>query len=989
MSNTAIKSVTQDDALKDIFDVLKFAQPKEAPFALVLGAGFSAGLVPTTRELLERDLPVWLHAREHNKDFKITLESSSSEHAQIAREFWARFARRNPIHAPELKLRQDNGLPGDVAEAYKAVFDSRLSGGLNTLALARKFQRDVMRLDRQRLNLAHFFLASLLSMQPSALRGEGFKTRGALSRLILTTNFDPFLQQALQAVNQLYFMSDTPEVGISSDIEDASSDAIHLVYLHGSVHRRKQAASQSEIDDIKHKNAAVLRPILERKGVIVLGYSGWDDVIVEALAKCHNYDYGLYWCGRDETPAQPKFSKKVLDILEKRTARYVKVSCADEFMLKLWGNLTTAAPPLIANPIAIAKHLLESITLEGNARINSEASGDDLTRQDFNQKDPQAVFKEQWRETIDRLGDAERFFLGSPNAPIKPDTVDHPHQVTGSVNPKSIPLETPTKSIEIQSSSFIKTQLSEAKMRLAASQYEEAIKACDEALQLNPASPLELSELYLARAAASAHLNRMDEALVYLSRLIDHKPEAPVNLVARGLVARGNIHALQGAHKKALSDYTRVIDHGSSTFSVEDLIDLPSLVGRLKQQTRPFDIWLATRLSSQTQAALAAYQAPSTDPARLEEVLRQEINKLIQGELIYERERFEGITLRPEVQTFLSQGLLGIDLHHLNRLLVEDAYPLELSRNLDHIPEASLGMVARALVNRGMVYREMGEAEKASSDYTRVIDEMPDASVGQLARALINRGVLYGEQKERDRALSDYTRVIEKMPETPVEHLARALINRGILYGEQKEPKKALSDYTRLVDDLPGAPVGLVADALFNRALVYEQQGEPEKALSNYTRLVENLPGAPVGRVADALFNRALVYEHQREPEKALSDYTRLINDLSGAPPDKVANAFINRGWIHYRARRFETFLLDTEKALAIQPKLGIAAFNRCLAFLALGRDLEALEHYRKAVVEFPKDIQVARKDIEEAIGKWLTPERAKPVLEILDRASS
>jgi hypothetical protein len=120
---------------------------------------------------------------------------------------------------------------------------------------------------------------------------------------------------------------------------------------------------------------------------------------------------------------------------------------------------------------------------------------------------------------------------------------------------------------------------------------------------------------------------------------------------------------------------------GSSTFSVEDLIGLPSLVGRLTQPTRKFDIWLATRLSTQTQSALAAYQAASTNPAGLKEALQQELNKLIQDESIYEQERFAGITLRSEVQTLLSQGPQGIDLHHLNRLLVEDAYPLELSRN--------------------------------------------------------------------------------------------------------------------------------------------------------------------------------------------------------------------------------------------------------------------------------------------------------------------
>ena len=102
-------------------------------------------------------------------------------------------------------------------------------------------------------------------------------------------------------------------------------------------------------------------------------------------------------------------------------------------------------------------------------------------------------------------------------------------------------------------------------------------------------------------------------------------------------------------------------------------------------------------------------------------------------------------------------------------------------------------------------------------------------------------------------------------------------------------------------------------------------------------------------------------------------------------PIQLVAHAWADRGWNSYRLGQFEDFISDTEKALEIQPKLGGAPFNLGLGLLAKGRDAEALDRYRKAVLEFPKDIAAARKDVEEAVGKWLTPERAKPVLEILN----
>jgi hypothetical protein len=43
-------------------------------------------------------------------------------------------------------------------------------------------------------------------------------------------------------------------------------------------------ASEDSILEIKKKNADKLADILKCHGVIVIGYSGWDDAIVEALA---------------------------------------------------------------------------------------------------------------------------------------------------------------------------------------------------------------------------------------------------------------------------------------------------------------------------------------------------------------------------------------------------------------------------------------------------------------------------------------------------------------------------------------------------------------------------------------------------------------------------------------------------------------------------------------------------------------------------------
>jgi receptor-binding and translocation channel-forming TcA subunit of Tc toxin/ABC toxin-like protein/neuraminidase-like protein len=119
-------------------------------------------------------------------------------------------------------------------------------------------------------------------------------------------------------------------------------------------------------------------------------------------------------------------------------------------------------------------------------------------------------------------------------------------------------------------------------------------------------------------------------------------------------------------------------DLSSSTFSVADFADLESFASKLKQPGRPVDIWLADQLSPTTTTILANYQSPDSDPAPLQEALVQDLNSILRASSIYDSQRFNGVSLRPATQQLLSQNPQGAGLIQLNRLLLEDAYPLEL-----------------------------------------------------------------------------------------------------------------------------------------------------------------------------------------------------------------------------------------------------------------------------------------------------------------------
>ena len=134
---------------------------------------------------------------------------------------------------------------------------------------------------------------------------------------------------------------------------------------------------------------------------------------------------------------------------------------------------------------------------------------------------------------------------------------------------------------------------------------------------------------------------------------------------------------------KAFQDFeTRRLDthNDSSTISVNDIADLSSLANRLKQQPSAVDRYLCGQLSPATNELLADYGGGNATPGLLLANLLCDLNGIIFGPSIYDAQRFAHVSLRAETQHYLLKCPKGDTLLHLNRLLLEDAYPLELSR---------------------------------------------------------------------------------------------------------------------------------------------------------------------------------------------------------------------------------------------------------------------------------------------------------------------
>lgn len=116
-----------------------------------------------------------------------------------------------------------------------------------------------------------------------------------------------------------------------------------------------------------------------------------------------------------------------------------------------------------------------------------------------------------------------------------------------------------------------------------------------------------------------------------------------------------------------------------ATLSVREIADLPALAAKLRTRV-PLARHLAGRFSEETQERLASYEGGAD--AQLVESLVRDLNVVIDGEAFYDEERFEGVDLGPETRELLARSPTGEgeDLRRFHRLLLQDAFPTELSR---------------------------------------------------------------------------------------------------------------------------------------------------------------------------------------------------------------------------------------------------------------------------------------------------------------------
>ncbi|MPV87287.1 hypothetical protein GB882_01295 [Georgenia ruanii] len=172
-----------------------------------------------------------------------------------------------------------------------------------------------------------------------------------LVRVILTTNFDRLMEQALDAAGIAPQVITRPEA-VNGMAPFAHAEAT-VIKLHGDYKDLGTRNTPEELDDYPDEWNTLLRQVFDEYGLIISGWSAdWDTALVNALETSPNRRYPLYW---DSRSSKSGTAQRVLGY---RKGLVIRGAGADELFDDLVASvdaLERLSQPPLTTAMAVAR----------------------------------------------------------------------------------------------------------------------------------------------------------------------------------------------------------------------------------------------------------------------------------------------------------------------------------------------------------------------------------------------------------------------------------------------------------------------------------------------------------------------------------------------------------------------------------------------------------------------------------------------------------
>lgn len=127
----------------------------------------------------------------------------------------------------------------------------------------------------------------------------------------------------------------------------------------------------------------------------------------------------------------------------------------------------------------------------------------------------------------------------------------------------------------------------------------------------------------------------------------------------------------------SFADYSKIY---RSTFVPDDFIELASFAAKLKGHSDEVSQFFWSQFSAETQQLIVDYAEEEAQMQPLKIALANELNRIIEASSIYDPVRFALVQLTEETQKLRQKNPQREELVFLNRLLLQDAYSLEIAK---------------------------------------------------------------------------------------------------------------------------------------------------------------------------------------------------------------------------------------------------------------------------------------------------------------------
>jgi hypothetical protein len=165
---------------------------------------------------------------------------------------------------------------------------------------------------------------------------------------------------------------------------------------------------------------------------------------------------------------------------------------------------------------------------------------------------------------------------------------------------------------------------------------------------------------------------------------------------------------------------------GFGLLTADDIAD-PIDLALVLRADNPLSAFLNGALDAPTRQALAAWDGASALPATLAAGILTGLNHVLSGPSIYQAVRFADVPLNPDATRLLGLNPTSADLIHLNRSLLESAFPLALAQPALALP-GGIANLTRCTLLGGLFVHQL-EASECILDEFGVVEDVQHGCV--------------------------------------------------------------------------------------------------------------------------------------------------------------------------------------------------------------------------------------------------------------------